>query len=191
VLHHPTARRGLRLLLGLAVTGSLLAACGDDDDASNAGDDTEADGGDATTTTGDDGDSGGGEGLANRVCEELTAAEVSEATGLELDDVEGDAGSCTYQSDGGAFIALVVTDVAGVSGDLVMQGARSGCSGDPSDIDVDGADEAFTCEASSVTIVGAVGNGILAVASGADLSGSGADLVEALTGLMELAISEA
>lgn len=176
--------------------GAGLAACGSDDGNDNdnsseeSGDSKDDESGDAGDDAGDSGsdespdgedsdDTGSGAAVGGD-CELLDADAVEDATG-ESQDVVTSAGACTFSPSG---ITVVSTEI-GVDPGTYVDGLLALCESS-TDVDVDGADEAFTCEAYEPQGYIAAGSTLYAITVSDVLAEGDVDTAEALGTIEEL-----
>jgi hypothetical protein len=149
----------LRSLLATLVVVTLIGACSSDDgggakSAKKAGTTTST----STTVKGKD------------PCL-LDRRDLSEVTGIEFDESQPqpEQDSCIYTStEGMAAIALHLTSLGGNTPTQALDEATTTCDeGSVQRLDFAGADGGFSCLVKGVATVGAAGEGVFAVLTGA------------------------
>jgi hypothetical protein len=153
----PSRGTVLRTLLAALAVVTLLGACSSDDSGKTAAKKPAA-----TTTT--------AKAAGKDPCL-LDRRDLSEVTGIEFDESQPqpEQDSCIYTStEGMAAIALHLTGLGGSTPKEAIDEATTTCDeGSVVRLDFAGADGGFSCTVKGVATVGAAGEGVFAVLTGA------------------------
>lgn len=161
--------------------GVALVACGDDgDDGGNGGN-----GDSPASEESDDSGAGsgeGGEGAAGSAggCELISEEAVADATGVEQEVTAGDGG-CAFAPSGVSVVSIEI----GIDTGTYVEGLRALCDSS-SEVDVEGADEAFTCDAFEVQGHAVAGSTLYTITVSEILAEEDIDTDEALDLVEEL-----
>jgi hypothetical protein len=172
-----TPSRLLRAFLALFAVVVLLGSCGGDDgdkasdSTSKSDDSSDAKSDDAK---GDDSKDTGDDVISDDPCSLLDKDDLTQVTGVEFDHEQPGDDACTYtSSDGAAAIALHFADLKGADPQIAIDAAKSSCDdGTVQDLDFSGSDGGFGCLVNGVPTVGATGDGVFAVLTGATIDKS-------------------